>query len=105
MASAFALHILNPRLPPRLFDLIAAPAHDNLRAPNVIATAGSVHRVTAARLAEATEQFRAKGATLPKPHVAVLLGGASRAFRFSPTMPPSSAPSSRSLRARAVGPC
>ena len=83
-SGAFALHILNPRLPPRLFDLIAAPAHDNLQAPNVIATAGSVHGVTAARLAEAAKRFRAAVADLPKPRVAVLLGGASRAFSFWP---------------------
>jgi mitochondrial fission protein ELM1 len=61
-----------------LFDLIAAPAHDQLRAPNVIATAGSVHRLSAARLAEATEQFRTKVATLPKPHVRAARRGKSR---------------------------
>jgi mitochondrial fission protein ELM1 len=83
-SGAFALHILNPKLPPRLFDLIATPAHDELQAPNVIATAGSVHRVTAARLTEAAERFEAVIANLPKPRVAVLLGGASRAFSFKP---------------------
>ena len=83
-SGAFALHVLNPRLPLRLFDLIVAPAHDNLQAPNVIATAGSVHRVTAARLAEAADRFEANIAGLPKPRVAVLLGGASRAFSFKP---------------------
>jgi uncharacterized protein len=83
-SAAYSLHILNPQLPPALFDLIAAPAHDNLQAPNVIATAGSVHGVTAARLAEAAKRFRAAVADLPKPRVAVLLGGVSRAFSFSP---------------------
>ena len=33
---AFALHILNPKVPARLFDLIAAPVHDNFEGPNVI---------------------------------------------------------------------
>ncbi|HSD93758.1 MAG TPA: mitochondrial fission ELM1 family protein [Methyloceanibacter sp.] len=83
-SGAFALHILNPKLPARRFDLIAAPAHDDLQAPNVIATAGSVHRVTAARLTEAAKRFEAVIASLPKPRVAVLLGGASRAFSFKP---------------------
>lgn len=82
--SAFTLHILNPRLPPALFDLIAAPAHDNLQAPNAIATAGSVHGVTAARIAEAAKDFQATVAGLPKPYVAVLLGGTSHAFSFKP---------------------
>jgi hypothetical protein len=84
MSAAYSLHILNPKLPPALFDLIAAPAHDNLRASNVIATAGSVHGVTPARLAEAAKRFRPTVAGLPKPHVAVLLGGTSRAFSFRP---------------------
>ena len=83
-SGAFALHILNPRLPLRLFDLIAAPAHDNLQAPNVIATAGSLHGVNKARLAEAANQFRQHVASMPNPRIAVLLGGASRAFSFKP---------------------
>jgi uncharacterized protein len=83
-SGAFALHILNPRLPLRLFDLIAAPAHDNLQAPNVIATAGSLHGVNKARLAQAAYQFRQQVANMPSPRVAVLLGGASRAFSFKP---------------------
>jgi uncharacterized protein len=83
-SGAFALHILNPGLPLRLFDLIAAPAHDNLHAWNAIATVGSVHRVTPARLAEAAKRFEGAIAGLPKPRITVLLGGASRAFSFKP---------------------
>jgi uncharacterized protein len=30
---AFALHIQNPKVPPRLFDLIAAPVHDDFERP------------------------------------------------------------------------
>jgi mitochondrial fission protein ELM1 len=33
---AFALHIQNPKVPPKLFDLIAAPVHDDFEAPNVV---------------------------------------------------------------------
>jgi mitochondrial fission protein ELM1 len=83
-STAFGLHILNPKLPAELFDLITAPAHDNLRAPNAIATAGSVHGVTGARVAEAAKQLKATVAGLPKPYVAVLLGGTSHAFCFRP---------------------
>jgi uncharacterized protein len=83
-SNAYALHILNPKLPPALFDLIAAPVHDDLQAPNVIATLGSVHGVTPARLAEAAKRFEPAVAALPHPRIAVLLGGASHAFSFSP---------------------
>ena len=40
--------------------------------------------VTAARIAEAAKDFQATVAGLPKPYVAVLLGGTSHAFSFKP---------------------
>ena len=81
---AFALHIQNPKVPPRLFDLIAAPVHDGFEAPNVIPTFGAVHSVTGARLHEAAKRFAPRVAEFPKPRVAVLLGGESQAFSFPP---------------------
>jgi mitochondrial fission protein ELM1 len=84
LAGAFALHIQNPKVPPKLFDLIAAPVHDDFQAPNVIATFGAVHSVTAERLAEAGKRFALQVAPLPHPRIAVLLGGDSQAFSFPP---------------------
>ena len=83
---AFALHIQNPKVPAKLFDLIAAPVHDNFEAPNVIATFGAVHSVTAARLAEAAKRFAPRIEALPHPRIAVLLGGESQAFSFPPEL-------------------
>ena len=42
LSGAYALHIQNPKVPARLFDLVAAPAHDNFEGPNVITTFGAV---------------------------------------------------------------
>jgi len=84
LAGAYALHIQNPKVPPRLFDLVAAPVHDNFEGPNVITTFGAVHGVTSARLAEAAKGFAAKVDPLPHPRVTVLLGGESQAFSFPP---------------------
>jgi mitochondrial fission protein ELM1 len=81
---AFALHIQNPRVPARLFDLIAAPVHDGFEAPNVITTFGAVHSVTDDRLAEAGKRFAPRIKHLPSPRIAVLLGGESQAFNFRP---------------------
>jgi len=81
---AFALHIQNPKVPPRLFDLIAAPVHDDFEAPNVIVTFGAVHSVTPARLAEAAKRFAPQVDPLPHPRITVLLGGESQAFSFPP---------------------
>ena len=84
LAGAYALHIQNPKVPASLFDLIAAPVHDNFEGENVVTTFGAVHNVTVARLAKAGERFAPKIDHLPHPRVAVLLGGDSRAFKFQP---------------------
>jgi uncharacterized protein len=83
-ASAFGLHIQNPRVPPELFDLVAGPAHDNFEGRNVITTFGAVHSVTGPRLADAAKGFAVQVDSLPHPHVTVLLGGESQAFSFPP---------------------
>jgi uncharacterized protein len=83
---AFALHIQNPRVPARLFDLIAAPLHDNFEGPNVIVTFGAVHSVTGSRIAEEAKHFGPRVAGLPHPRIAVLLGGESQAFSFPPEL-------------------
>ena len=82
LSGAYALHIQNPRVPARLCELVAAPAHDNFEGPNVITTFGAVHGVTADKLTEAGEAFAPRIADLPHPRIAVLLGGESQAFSF-----------------------
>ncbi|MGH6736131.1 MAG: mitochondrial fission ELM1 family protein [Methyloceanibacter sp.] len=84
LSGAYALHIQNPKVPPQLFDLVAAPVHDNFAGPNVITTFGAVHGVTPTRLAEAGKQFAPRIEHLPHPRIAVLLGGESQAFSFPP---------------------
>jgi mitochondrial fission protein ELM1 len=84
LSGAYALHIQNPRVPAQLFDLVAAPVHDNFEGPNVITTFGAVHGVTPERLAEAGKHFAPRVEHLPHPRIAVLLGGESQAFSFPP---------------------
>jgi hypothetical protein len=81
--ATFAVQIQNPTVDPALFDLVVAPAHDRLSGPNVISTLGSLHRVTPARLAAEAERFRDRYAALPRPRVAVLLGGSNRQYRLT----------------------
>ncbi len=86
IAQAFALHIQNPKVPKRRFDLIAAPLHDGYTGANVINTFGAVHSVTASRLDGAAKDFAAEIGPLPHPRIAVLLGGESQAFSFPPEL-------------------
>ncbi len=76
----FVVQTQDPRWRNAAYDLIVAPAHDRVEGPNVLSITGSPHRVTAARLAEGAAAFTDRLEPLPRPRVAVLIGGRSRAF-------------------------
>lgn len=80
--STLAVQVQNPRAALARFDLIIAPAHDRMTGSNVLETAGALHRVTPARLAEAAATFRDRFASLPRPLIGVLIGGANRQYRM-----------------------
>ena len=77
----FTVHVQNPQVPPRLFDLVAPPRHDGMKGENVLSTRGALHRITPERLEAAATDWRER---LGTPTVAVLLGGDSRTHRFTP---------------------
>jgi mitochondrial fission protein ELM1 len=81
---SFTVHVQDPLGPTTAFDLVAAPGHDRVRGPNVVATRGALNAVTAAKLARAGERFRLKAAGLPRPVVAVLVGGPNGRWRLAP---------------------
>lgn len=76
----FVVQIQDPRVPPHMFDLVIPPKHDRLSGDNILSITGSPHRVTTARLASEYQAFKAQLDDLPRPRVAVLLGGKSKAF-------------------------
>lgn len=78
---ARAIQILDPRINPRHWDLVVAPAHDELAGDNVITLLGSLHPVDDLWLAGARQQFVAC-AQLPQPRTAFLLGGTSAHAEF-----------------------
>jgi hypothetical protein len=75
----------DPRWKLHAYDLVVAPAHDGVAGPNVLSITGSPHRVTPAGLAEGAAAFEATLAPLPRPRVAVLIGGRSAAFDLTET--------------------
>ena len=76
------VQIQHPRIDPARFDLIVVNRHDGLSGANVITTRTALHRATPARLAAAAEQWRPQLAHLPRPLVAVLIGGSNGRFRL-----------------------
>ncbi len=83
---AVAVHIQHPHVPLGRFDLIAAPMHDRLSGPNVIQTRGALNRVTPERLARAADTMRDEVGDLPRPLIAVLVGGSNAAFDLTPAV-------------------
>lgn len=79
----FTVFLKDPRTGRGAADFIWVPAHDRLRGPNVLATVTSPHRITAERIAAARAKPDPRLADLPRPRVALLLGGDSRGHRFS----------------------
>lgn len=75
----FVVQTQNPRWRTGDYDLVVAPRHDGIEGANVLSITGSPHRVTPARLAEGAAAFADQLEPLPRPRVAVLVGGTSRA--------------------------
>ncbi len=82
LGSTLTVQIQNPAVDPALFDMIVAPRHDRLHGLNVIETTGGMNRVTAARLAQAAGRFGPQWSGLPRPLVAVMLGGDNKVYRM-----------------------
>lgn len=80
----FTVFVQNPRISPRHFDIVAAPAHDGLRGENILTTQATPNMITPALLSSAREKFAPLLEPLPGPRVAVLIGGNSRAHRLTP---------------------
>ncbi len=84
--ATFAVQIQDSKIDPRHFDLVVTPEHDRLRGTNVVTTRGALHGVTPARLSAAAARLAPRLEGLPRPLVAVLIGGANRAYRFTSTL-------------------
>jgi len=80
------IYIQDPKMDPSRFDAVVVPEHDRCRADNVWTTVGALHRVTPERLREAAGEFEPQLAHLPRPLVAVLIGGSNGYYRFTPAV-------------------
>jgi mitochondrial fission protein ELM1 len=79
----FLIQCMWPETGADQFDLIAVPAHDKRsQRANVIQTVGAPHRMTRDRLQSAAKSWGVRIGGLPKPRLAVLVGGSTRGYRF-----------------------
>ncbi len=80
----FTVILLDPRVGSLAADLIWVPEHDRRRGDNVITTLTSPHSFSAERLARLRADLPADIAALPRPRIAVLIGGPNRDYRYRP---------------------
>lgn len=78
----FTVFVQDPRINPQYFDLVIAPAHDDVHGDNVFKTVSAPNRITPAKLIEEKNKFPALE-KIKSPRVAVLIGGNSRAHRMT----------------------
>ena len=77
----YTVQVLDPRIDPRNWDAVIAPRHDRLEGANVLHTLGSLHPIDDGWLASGREAFP-DFETLPRPRVALLVGGPRRGIEF-----------------------
>ena len=76
------VHVQHPRMDPGKFDLLVVNRHDRLTGANVVVTRTALHRVTPEMLARAAVEWAPRLVHLPRPLVAVLVGGSNGRFRL-----------------------
>jgi len=82
-ADVFTVYVQDPRIDPKHFGLVIAPGHDGLSGMNVETMIGSPNRITKERLQGEIKKFTAQLAELPKPRIAVLIGGSSKSHKLT----------------------
>ncbi len=83
----FLAQIMHPGAGAEDFGLIAQPRHDRGgEGANVIPITGAPHPLTAERLREEADRWRGKFDDLPKPWIALIVGGSTRRRRFTGDM-------------------
>ncbi len=81
-STTFTVVIQNPRTGLDTADLICLPLHDGLSGENVIVTLTSPHTFPPAKLARLRKAPPQAIAALPRPRIAVVLGGDNAVYRF-----------------------
>jgi uncharacterized protein len=77
----FNIHIQDPKVSLKHFDLIISPEHDNIKGENVLTTQGSIHYLTKKEIAENSRYLQLdKG---KKQVVAFIIGGPNKYYNYS----------------------
>ena len=77
----FTIHIQNPKVSYKHFDLIISPEHDNIKGDNVITTTGAIHYLTTKEIKENSNYLGLEKEK--KKLVAFIIGGPNKYYSYS----------------------
>ena len=77
----FTIHIQDPKVSFKNFDLIVAPEHDNLVGENIINSKGAIHYITKDEIEKANSYLSDK--INSKKVISLILGGPNKYYNFS----------------------
>jgi mitochondrial fission protein ELM1 len=78
----FNIHIQDPKISFKHFDLIVSPEHDNLKGENVINTKGAIHYLTKKEIMD-NSQYLGIEKDNRKELVAFIIGGPNKYYKYS----------------------
>ena len=71
----FRIHIQNPKISSKNFDILVVPEHDNINGNNIILSKGSLHQIKKENLIDFHKKIKSKTMKNLKKHIVILLGG------------------------------
>ena len=77
----FTIHIQDPKVNLKKFDVIIAPEHDNLNGDNVLSSKGAIHYITESEINKAKHYLYGK--IKSKKIVSLILGGPNKYYSFN----------------------
>ena len=78
----FNIHIQDPKISFKHFDLIVSPEHDNLKGENIINTTGAIHYLTKKEILD-NAQYLEIEKDKRREFVAFIIGGPNKYYRYS----------------------
>jgi len=76
----FTIHIQDPKVKLSNFDVVIAPAHDNLNGDNVLTSKGAIHYITDSEINKARSYLLGK--VKSKKIISLILGGPNKYYSF-----------------------
>jgi uncharacterized protein len=76
----FTIHIQNPKVNVKNFDIIVAPEHDNLQGVNILESKGAIHYITRSEINDAKSYLNNR--VNSKKIVSLILGGPNKYYKF-----------------------